>query len=264
MPSDDNGGTSFKTQADMPSDDNDAISSKTQSNVPSAATGVCSSKTEPDAPSVDDGAESSKTQSDAPSAATGASSSKTESDTSSVVDGATSPETQPDTHQVKTLIPIEEVSKIAEKVRTNLERHKSCNVCPVFELSPLVHPVKSLEKLRISEQHLSESENNGESRSNAVTPRVTPGSESDPFLMEAWKELRNAVINCNGEPVGTIAALDTAIDLLNYDQVFIIFCFHFTSEKSCSYITRSRCPVEYWIHTSTLPLYSVICRLVVF
>jgi Alkaline and neutral invertase len=228
MPSDDNGGTSFKTQADMTSDDNDAISSKTQS----------------DALLVHDGADSSKALSDATSAATGACSSKTGSDTPSVDDAATSSETQPDTHQVKTVIPIEEVSKIADKVRANLERHKSCDVHHMFELSPMLHPVKSLEKLRISEQHLSEIEKNGESRSNAVTPKTTSGLESDPFLTEAWKELRNAVINCNGEPVGTIAALDTAIDSLNYDQVLlIIFFFSFMSGKSCSYIIRPSCPV---------------------
>jgi Alkaline and neutral invertase len=225
MPSDDNGGTSFKTQAEMRSDDNNAISSKAQS----------------DALLVHDGAESSKAQSDAPLVATGAFSSKTGSDTPSVDDGATSSEAQPDTHQVKTVIPIEEVSKIADKVRANLERHKSCDMCPVFELSPMVHPVKSLEKLSISEQHLSESENNGESRSSAVTPRIASGLESDPFLMEAWKELRNAVINCNGEPVGTIAALDTAIDSLNYDQVLITFFFSFMSGKSFSYITWPSC-----------------------
>lgn len=106
---------------------------------------------------------------------------------------------------------------MAEKVHLNLERHKSCNVCPMSELSPLMRSV------RISEHHLSESEKTGESRSSAVTPNAMSGSESDPFLMEAWRELRKAVVNCNGEPVGTVAALDTAIDLLNYDQVLVIF-----------------------------------------
>jgi Alkaline and neutral invertase len=38
---------------------------------------------------------------------------------------------------------------------------------------------------------------------------------------QAWAALENSVIYYQGQPVGTIAALDPEIAALNYDQCFI-------------------------------------------
>lgn len=53
-----------------------------------------------------------------------------------------------------------------------------------------------------------------------------PNDKSDPLLQnsvpmitEAWESLRRSMLYLNGDPVGTIAALDSSNEKLNYDQV---------------------------------------------
>jgi hypothetical protein len=41
------------------------------------------------------------------------------------------------------------------------------------------------------------------------------------ILEEAWKLLNNSVVEYNGKPIGTLAAVDKSNDALNYDQVFM-------------------------------------------
>eukprot|EP00250_Pteridium_aquilinum_P032811 c4697_g1_i1 orf=473-2161(-) len=44
--------------------------------------------------------------------------------------------------------------------------------------------------------------------------------EPHPTYVDAWRHLRAAILRFRGIPVGTIAAMDSSEDALNYDQVF--------------------------------------------
>ncbi|THU68613.1 hypothetical protein C4D60_Mb08t05720 [Musa balbisiana] len=55
-----------------------------------------------------------------------------------------------------------------------------------------------------------------EDRSEVAKGRLQSESEK-----EAWRLLKNAVVTYCGSPVGTLAAIDPAVEPLNYDQVFI-------------------------------------------
>ncbi|KAJ4747286.1 Plant neutral invertase family protein [Rhynchospora pubera] len=178
----------------MSSDDN-AISSKIQS----------------DTPSDDNGATSSETPLDTTSANTGSTSSK-RSDAPSVDDNASSFQKQLAIDLVQTVLSKGDLSKWAESA--HIERHRSLDVYHDFQL-------KSHNNLNIQEKSICEGENSGESGSIAATPGPMSGLEPCPLLIEAWKELSKAVVNFENEPVGTVAALDTAKDSLNYDQVFV-------------------------------------------
>ncbi|RWV89185.1 hypothetical protein BHE74_00030254, partial [Ensete ventricosum] len=50
---------------------------------------------------------------------------------------------------------------------------------------------------------------------------VAKGRLQSESQKEAWRLLKNAVVTYCGSPVGTLAAIDPAVELLNYDQVFI-------------------------------------------
>lgn len=60
-------------------------------------------------------------------------------------------------------------------------------------------------------------------RSNVTTPRSATGNHLavNPMAMEAWENLRKALVYFRGDAVGTIAALDSDDEALNYNQVFI-------------------------------------------
>lgn len=55
-------------------------------------------------------------------------------------------------------------------------------------------------------------------RSGYTTPR-SPLGEPHPMVAEAWENLRQSLVHFRGQPVGTIAALDSSDEKLNYDQV---------------------------------------------
>lgn len=57
-------------------------------------------------------------------------------------------------------------------------------------------------------------------RSGFNTPRSLIGFEPHPMVGEAWDALRRSLVYFRGKPVGTIAALDSAEEELNYDQVY--------------------------------------------
>jgi hypothetical protein len=55
---------------------------------------------------------------------------------------------------------------------------------------------------------------------------------------EAWERLNKSYVYFKGKPVGTLAAMDTSADALNYNQVsnsiscdfeVLVGCFHFFS-----------------------------------
>lgn len=57
-------------------------------------------------------------------------------------------------------------------------------------------------------------------RSLANTPRSV-GFEPHPMFTVAWDALRRSLVYFRGKAIGTIAALDSAEESLNYDQVFV-------------------------------------------
>lgn len=59
-------------------------------------------------------------------------------------------------------------------------------------------------------------------RSGFDTPRSF-GHEGSPMMAEAWDALRRTLVYFRGKPVGTIAALDSSEEKLNYDQVMCKF-----------------------------------------
>lgn len=55
------------------------------------------------------------------------------------------------------------------------------------------------------------------------TPRSQNGFEQHPMVAEAWEALRRSLVYFRGQPVGTIAALDSTEENLNYDQVRTLY-----------------------------------------
>ncbi|KAJ7558158.1 hypothetical protein O6H91_04G027000 [Diphasiastrum complanatum] len=54
------------------------------------------------------------------------------------------------------------------------------------------------------------------------TPRTgLNSSDHHPMLVEAWENLRKSLVYFRGKPVGTIAAVDSTQEALNYNQVFV-------------------------------------------
>ncbi|KAK1369421.1 Alkaline/neutral invertase [Heracleum sosnowskyi] len=47
------------------------------------------------------------------------------------------------------------------------------------------------------------------------------GHETSPMMSEAWEALKRAKLHFRGEAVGTLAAMDSSEEKLNYDQVFV-------------------------------------------
>eukprot|EP00249_Psilotum_nudum_P002039 c14870_g2_i1 orf=1-534(-) len=60
-------------------------------------------------------------------------------------------------------------------------------------------------------------------RSASNTPRSSahPNFEPHPMVADAWEAVRRSLVYFRGKPVGTIAALDSTADTLNYNQVFV-------------------------------------------
>ncbi|GLJ10025.1 hypothetical protein SUGI_0120510 [Cryptomeria japonica] len=81
-----------------------------------------------------------------------------------------------------------------------------------------VTSVNPLEVERIQEERCTEFGLDDSSSSSAIEDET-----QSPFEKEAWKLLRDAVVNYCGSPVGTVAANDPSDGTtpLNYDQVFI-------------------------------------------
>lgn len=53
------------------------------------------------------------------------------------------------------------------------------------------------------------------------------GHETSPMMSQAWEALKRAKLYFHGEAVGTLAAMDSSEEKLNYDQVscaFLILC----------------------------------------
>ncbi|KAL6207542.1 hypothetical protein ACLB2K_018500 [Fragaria x ananassa] len=93
--------------------------------------------------------------------------------------------------------------KMLERPRTiNVERKRSFDERSFSEMSNIEH----LEYM-----------------SSSVLNTMTPKSCYDSHLMvsDAWETLRRSVVHFRGQPVGTLAAVDSSVEQLNYDQVFV-------------------------------------------
>lgn len=56
-------------------------------------------------------------------------------------------------------------------------------------------------------------------QNSALNTQLSRPLDPQPMISEAWKTLRLSLVNFRGVPVGTIAALDSSDEKLNYDQV---------------------------------------------
>lgn len=54
-----------------------------------------------------------------------------------------------------------------------------------------------------------------------VTSRPTSVTATDALEQVAWQELEASILYYQGRPIGTIAARDSSVDALNYDQCFV-------------------------------------------
>lgn len=93
--------------------------------------------------------------------------------------------------------------KLLERPRTiNVERKRS------FDERSFSTEVSNIEHL----EYMS---------SSILNTTTTPRSCYDSHLMvsDAWESLRRSVVHFRGQPVGTLAAVDTSVEQLNYDQV---------------------------------------------
>ncbi|KAH9320586.1 hypothetical protein KI387_015225 [Taxus chinensis] len=84
-----------------------------------------------------------------------------------------------------------------------------------------LEPIKSYERLdalatATNSPSMSFRSGMGTPRSSCQTPFAT-----HPMVADAWENLRKSLVYFRGKPVGTIAALDSTEEALNYNQVFV-------------------------------------------
>ena len=128
-------------------------------------------------------------------------------------------------------------SKLLEKPRLlNIERQRSLDERSLSELSIGISPRLSIRANDLSSSRIFEQLDFICSpvgrRSGFNTPRSQTGFEPHPMVAEAWEALRRSLVYFRGQPVGTIAALDSSEENLNYDQVKTPFPCNSVSVKS--------------------------------
>ncbi|XP_057510409.1 probable alkaline/neutral invertase B isoform X1 [Actinidia eriantha] len=109
----------------------------------------------------------------------------------------------------------------------NIERHRSCDERSLSELSIGLSPYPAFRNADNSSRFMDHLDvvftlSPGQ-RSGFNTPRSQNGLETQthPMVADAWEALRRSLVYFRGLPVGTIAALDSSEENLNYDQVFV-------------------------------------------
>lgn len=104
--------------------------------------------------------------------------------------------------------------KLVDKPKLNIERQKSFEERSLSELSVNTRAVDSFENLY--------SPNGVRSVFDTPVSSTRNSFETHPMIGEAWDALRKSLVFFQGQPVGTIAAVDHASEeVLNYDQVFV-------------------------------------------
>ncbi|XP_022989039.1 probable alkaline/neutral invertase B isoform X1 [Cucurbita maxima] len=118
-----------------------------------------------------------------------------------------------------------EFSKLLDRPRPlNMERQRSFDERSLADLAIGFSPRLSS---RVSSENFTRLIDNYDQtpspgrRSDFNTPRSQIGFEQHPMVAEAWDALRRSLVHFRGQPVGTIAALDSTEENLNYDQVFV-------------------------------------------
>lgn len=102
--------------------------------------------------------------------------------------------------------------KLLDKPKLNIERQKSFEERSLSELSINIRAVDSLENMH--------SPNGVRSAFDTPVSSTRNSFETHPMIGEAWDALRKSLVFFQGQPVGTIAAVDHASEeVLNYDQV---------------------------------------------
>ncbi|KAE9448230.1 hypothetical protein C3L33_19878, partial [Rhododendron williamsianum] len=113
-----------------------------------------------------------------------------------------------------------DLSRLLDKPRPlNMERQRSFGELSIG-LSPH-HSIRNVDNNSFRFMDHSDVVFSPGRRSGFNTPRSQNGFETHPMVAEAWETLRRALVYFRGEPVGTIAALDSSDEKLNYDQVFV-------------------------------------------
>ena len=116
-----------------------------------------------------------------------------------------------------------EFSKLLDRPRPlNMERQRSFDERSLGDLaigfSPRLSSRVSSENFGRLSDNYDHSPSPGR-KSDFNTPRSHTGFEQHPMVAEAWEALRRSLVYFRGQPVGTIAALDSTEENLNYDQV---------------------------------------------
>lgn len=128
-------------------------------------------------------------------------------------------------------------SKLTIRPRNFPDRQKSCDERSLFELGIGLSPHAPS---RDNSQFNLDTVFSPGKRSGLNTPISQFGFglnyDPNPIVAEAWTKLRESLVHFRGQPVGTIAAVDSSSDeKLNYDQVkslkllFLVKCDKFSS-----------------------------------
>jgi Alkaline and neutral invertase len=113
-------------------------------------------------------------------------------------------------------------SHLSRTPRLNIERKISLDDCSISG------------NLRQVDSHENMSQMDGVGhKAGFDTPRSVSDNvfEPHPTVVAAWEALRKSIVYFRGQPVGTVAACDTATEeALNYDQVWL-FAIHFKKKN---------------------------------
>ncbi|XP_057494789.1 probable alkaline/neutral invertase B isoform X2 [Actinidia eriantha] len=116
------------------------------------------------------------------------------------------------------------LSRLSDRQRPlNIERQRSCDERSLSELSMGLSPHPFFRNADNSFRFMDHPDGvfTPGRRSGFNTPRSPNVFETHPMVAEAWESLRHSLVFFRGQPVGTIAALDSSEENLNYDQVFV-------------------------------------------
>ncbi|XP_047956157.1 probable alkaline/neutral invertase B isoform X2 [Salvia hispanica] len=115
-------------------------------------------------------------------------------------------------------------SRLVDRPRLlNLERQRSCDEKSLndFSVGFSPHPSSRADNFSRAFDNLDSLYSPGCNTPMSHFGYGMMASDPHPMIAEAWDDLRRALVYFRGQPVGTIAALDSSDEKLNYDQVFV-------------------------------------------
>ena len=113
-------------------------------------------------------------------------------------------------------------SRLVDRPRLlNLERQRSCDEKSLndFSVGFSPHPSSRADNFSRAFDNLDSLYSPGCNTPMSHFGYGMMASDPHPMIAEAWDDLRRALVYFRGQPVGTIAALDSSDEKLNYDQV---------------------------------------------